>query len=366
MFDICVFAGRMRPPTAAHLANIRAGLEASQYVFVIIGSTGEAPHFKNPFTFDEVQTMIRGSLSAAENDRVFVHGVRDRDNDLAWVRDVQKIVHEQATALSIPGEPRIALVGCNKDGSSYYLKLFRQWGSIGVEPIYNDGESMSATAMRMALYEAEDPGRVLKTWKDLFGASYLPHGTFWFLRQWVNTEHFQQMRAEALFMRDELKKFPPNPYTGQPQQHNCGDFYLQHGGAVLLVKRGQMPGEGLWAVPGGHKHAYDTFRDAALRELGEETSIFDLNEAITPDVINSYIRGEKLLDNPWRSNREVTVSVAYGALLPGSFTRPLIEGADDAREARWWNIDEITRDMMFEDHFNIVEDFSNRFRDLTI
>lgn len=366
MYDICVFAGRMRPPTGAHLANIRAGLANAQYVFVIIGSTGEATHFKNPFTFDEVQSMLRGSLSHVENDRVFIFGVNDRDNDLTWVRDVQKIVHEQTQRLSLGDNPRIALVGCEKDGSSYYLKLFRQWGSVGVAPILNGGESMSATTMRMSLYEAENPYQYLQTMKDLHGSQYLPHGTFIFLRQWVNTPHFAQMRAEALFMRDELKKFQPNPYTGQPQQHNCADFYLQHGGAVLLVKRDRMPGEGLWAVPGGHKNAYDTFRAAALRELGEETGIFDLNETITPDVINSYIRGEKLLDNPWRSNREVTVSVAYGALLPGSFTRPLVEGADDAREARWWNIDEITRGMMFEDHYNIIEDFSTRFRDLTI
>ena len=182
MYDICVFAGRMRPPTGAHLANIRAGLDAAQYVFVIIGSTGEATHFKNPFTFNEVETMIRGSLSHAENDRTFVFGVKDRDNDLAWVRDVQKVVHDQAERLSIGHDPRIALVGCQKDGSSYYLKLFRQWGSVGVQPILNGGESMSATSMRMSLYEAEDPRQHLQMMKDLHGTTYLPHGTFTFLR----------------------------------------------------------------------------------------------------------------------------------------------------------------------------------------
>lgn len=44
-------------------------------------------------------------------------------------------------------------------------------------------------------------------------------------------------------------------------------------GAVLLVKRGRAPKEGLWSLPGGKIEPGETAPMAALRELMEETGI---------------------------------------------------------------------------------------------
>jgi ADP-ribose pyrophosphatase len=44
-------------------------------------------------------------------------------------------------------------------------------------------------------------------------------------------------------------------------------------GRILLVKRGSSPGRGLWAPPGGLVELGETVREAAEREILEETGI---------------------------------------------------------------------------------------------
>lgn len=41
----------------------------------------------------------------------------------------------------------------------------------------------------------------------------------------------------------------------------------------LLVQRGKDPGRGFWGFPGGHVEPGETAKDAALRELWEETGV---------------------------------------------------------------------------------------------
>jgi 8-oxo-dGTP diphosphatase len=42
---------------------------------------------------------------------------------------------------------------------------------------------------------------------------------------------------------------------------------------LLLVKRANHPGKGLWAIPGGRVELGETMKEAAMREVKEETGV---------------------------------------------------------------------------------------------
>lgn len=43
--------------------------------------------------------------------------------------------------------------------------------------------------------------------------------------------------------------------------------------AILLIRRGTPPGQGLWSVPGGRVQRGETLAEAARREMWEETGL---------------------------------------------------------------------------------------------
>lgn len=53
----------------------------------------------------------------------------------------------------------------------------------------------------------------------------------------------------------------------------CVGAVVVRDGAILLIRRGSPPGQGLWSVPGGRVQRGETLAEAACRELREETGL---------------------------------------------------------------------------------------------
>ncbi len=63
-------------------------------------------------------------------------------------------------------------------------------------------------------------------------------------------------------------------------------------GRVLLIRRAKPPREGRWSLPGGRQRLGETVREAARRELREETGIEAAVTALL-DVVDSITRDEE-------------------------------------------------------------------------
>lgn len=99
---------------------------------------------------------------------------------------------------------------------------------------------------------------------------------------------------------------------------------IRHEERFLLIQRGKAPNKGLWSLPGGHVHHGETLREAAARELREETSITaDIGNVVDVlDIIRPSEDGDAV--------RHYVVIVFQGLYLSGDPT-----AGDDAADAAW-------------------------------
>lgn len=118
---------------------------------------------------------------------------------------------------------------------------------------------------------------------------------------------------------------------------------------VLVIERANEPYRGRIALPGGFLRADENLRDAAERELYEETSLD--GSALHLEQLATY-------GTPDRDPRGRVVSVAYLALAPDL---PIPTAGSDARAARWAPVVRVRDDLAF-DHTQILSDAVERAR----
>jgi 8-oxo-dGTP diphosphatase len=120
---------------------------------------------------------------------------------------------------------------------------------------------------------------------------------------------------------------------------------------VLLVRRGQEPFEGMWAIPGGFKRPDETLDDAARRELSEETGV-DVPTLLTQ--FGAY-------GDPGRDPRMNVVTVGYLAVLREIGA---IVAGTDAAHAALVPVSDILEERieLAFDHLRIVRDAVERVR----
>ena len=117
---------------------------------------------------------------------------------------------------------------------------------------------------------------------------------------------------------------------------------------VLLIKRGEWPHTGKWAIPGGFVEIDESLKRAALRELREETG-----------VKAGFLEQLGAFGHPDRDPRERVITVVYMSLVP--FDRLQFEAGSDAADARLFSVDDLP-ELAF-DHDRILRRARERLQD---
>ena len=110
---------------------------------------------------------------------------------------------------------------------------------------------------------------------------------------------------------------------------------------VVLIRRGNPPFEGRWALPGGFVDIGETVEHACVREVKEECMI---------DVELDGILG--VYSDPSRDPRRHTVSVVFMA----KYRSGELSGSDDAREAKLFTRNDLKGITLAFDHELIMSD----------
>jgi 8-oxo-dGTP diphosphatase len=132
------------------------------------------------------------------------------------------------------------------------------------------------------------------------------------------------------------REFPEVPLVG------VGAIIIE-GARVVLVKRGHPPLKAEWSIPGGLLEVGELVREAAIREVREETGL--------------TVESGELLGVYDRVLRDSQQRVQYHYVLIDFLCRRVagdLAAASDAAEARWFRREELPALNLAEDTLEVI------------
>jgi 8-oxo-dGTP diphosphatase len=162
-----------------------------------------------------------------------------------------------------------------------------------------------------------------------------------------------------------LQRYDPAVYPAFALTVDLAILTIREGRlSLLLVRRGEPPYRGWWALPGGHvRHGQESADEAARRELAEETGIGAEALGIHLEQLATYSDPDR---DPRIGAGLHVATVAYVALAP---KLPVPHASGDAAEARWHDVAEIlgpakgnNQFLLAFDHRRIILDALERIR----
>ncbi len=350
--ETSVLLGAFQPIHKGILQAIAEVKDESDKIVLFVTASNRPRSITNPFTFTERKKLIEDALidyfhpdfekPEGWTDRDPIQGldiikqvkiVEARDlyyNNEVWANEIAEKARELGVKANGRDTQIVTSMTGNRDQTS---KLFPRW-KVTRTPSY---DGISSSKIRDAYFKGETN---ISEW--------LTESTIKTLQSFMETDTYKELEDEYDFIQRFKNSWDNSPYD---PHFITVDGLVLCSGHVLLIKRGQNPGKGLWGMPGGYLDVTETLEKSVLRELNEETNI-----RIPWYELRKRIKKVKVFDHPDRSNRGRIVTHVHLFHLDDQIKLPDIEAGDDAAGAHWvplykvWNM----ADMFFEDHWDII------------
>lgn len=336
-----VIIGRFQPFHEGHAHLLRTAIQECDHVIIALGSSNRHPSIKNPLTARQRRAVISkwvdrelNELELSTKTISFIDAPDNLYKEWSWKSAIVTGVRGLTT-----DSDKVKLYGHTKDGSSYYLREFPEWT---LRQIENTG-GLDATDIRRTYFQSG----VVSEYKCL------PSESATALRDLKKTEQFDDLMSEWKFYEQEERLFRGYPYP-ETLTFTCSDAVVVCQGHILMIKRKHAPGRNSWALPGGFKNRDETFEQACIRELVEETNLRVPEKVLSGSIVNS-----KMFDDPRRSVGIPRATMAfYIDIAPNADgTLPQARPASDAVEVKWMSFSEALTTSLFDDHIDIINWF---------
>ncbi|UYD60124.1 hypothetical protein OPFAMLBM_00103 [Aeromonas phage avDM12-TAAL] len=346
VYDKAVVNGRYQINHIGHLEMIRVAMSVAKKVYIILGSANAYPNMKNPFRPAEREAMLRIGMKdyGLDPNKVNFRYVDDSNyTNERWQADIRDAVDEQM------GD-KITMVGNKKDKNSWWLETFG-WELTEIDCQMHNGKPISATFIRDSFFDPEFD------FTSLHSEIVTPGVIEWLKSYKIKkSEEYDRLAKEHQHNIKELKKMEAYPYR---EALNCstGDAVVTCNGHLLVTIRGNMPGLGAYALPGGHKNEDETYKECAIRELREEVRL-----KVPERVIRGSVKKEKIFDYPGRSYPICKPTLAlYIELQPDNDGKlPAVKPRDEVRDVFWMPMHMVRRNRhnFFDDHYEVIQHFT--------
>lgn len=330
LYDFSVYIGRFQPFHNGHLKSIKYALKFSKKLIIVLGGAYASPAIRGPWHFTQRMQMILQSLSAGERKKIYFVAIRDRlYHEEKWIQNVQGEV-----AKITQNAKKIAIVGHEKDSSSYYLRVFPHWAFLET----GNYQGINATDIRNLLFLKNDKKMI----KNL-----VPEKVNTILAKYAKTNEFKALKKKFIFTERNKHKV---------QNEFVTNIIIYCNTYILLIKSKDILKQGLYSLP-EVMTLIPNFEEKVLTYMENEFKI-DLHKN---ELYNNYIACDTF-DYSERYPLGRQVSKTYFFKLKKE-NLPVIMKSQNSLEVSWILIDDLCffENEMYADHFQIIQYFKKYF-----
>jgi len=323
-----VYIGRFQPFHNGHLNSIKSALQKSHRLILVLGGAYLSPSIRGPWSIEERIQMIKNCLTKQQLNRIDFVYVRDRLYcEQLWIQNVKGEL-----AKLIDTNLPIAIIGHEKDSSSYYLKVFPQWDFLET----GNFKGINATDIRKSYF-------LSKNLKSAYDKT--PKSISNWLKNYRKKNAFKIIKEKYIYIQKMLSNDKLN------MNNDVFNVFIVCNNYVLLLKSKQTLRKYLFSMPEIEELNQNDPKNSILSEIIFKNS----NNKLNFELLN-----HRIFDYSGRYPIGVQKSNTFYFKLNHE-NLPVVLPGKNSEHVEWILLDDIhlLENQIYSDHFQIMSWFLN-------